>query len=104
MRYGSTSSLEERSKNDLGRFGLGLKTASLSQCRKLTVISKKDGLIYAACWDIDYIIEKENWALILYSRNEIVVIFHICLSDFSPPLIKIKAQNTTVPKYLPCLT
>ncbi|RGS49207.1 ATP-binding protein [Holdemanella biformis] len=41
MRYGSKSSLEERDRNDLGRFGLGLKTASLSQCRKLTVFSKK---------------------------------------------------------------
>ena len=38
MRYGSKSSLEERDQYDLGRFGLGLKTASLSQCRKLTVM------------------------------------------------------------------
>lgn len=42
MRYGSTSSESVRSENDLGRFGLGLKAASLSQCRKLTVVSKKD--------------------------------------------------------------
>ena len=41
MRYGSRSSLDVRDKDDLGRFGLGLKTASLSQCRKLTVITKK---------------------------------------------------------------
>ena len=43
MRPGSHSPLEERSKTDLGRFGLGLKTASFSQCRKLTVLSKKSG-------------------------------------------------------------
>ena len=71
MRYGSKSSLEERDKNDLGRFGLGLKTASLSQCRKLTVITKKEGVINAACWDLDYIIEKKDWALIIYSEKEI---------------------------------
>ena len=43
MRYGSINPLESRSKKDLGRFGLGMKTASLSQCEILTVISKKDG-------------------------------------------------------------
>ena len=35
MKPGSTNPLESRSKNDLGRFGLGLKTASFSQCRKI---------------------------------------------------------------------
>jgi DNA mismatch repair ATPase MutL len=42
MRYGSSNPLNIRKTEDLGRFGLGMKTASLSQCRKLTVISKKD--------------------------------------------------------------
>jgi len=41
MQYGSRNPLDARASNDLGRFGLGLKTASLSQCRILTVISKK---------------------------------------------------------------
>lgn len=41
MQYGSRSPLEVREENDLGRYGLGMKTASLSQCRILTVISKK---------------------------------------------------------------
>lgn len=39
MRYGSTDSELERQANDLGRFGLGMKAASLSQCRILTVVS-----------------------------------------------------------------
>ena len=43
MRYGSQNPLEIRGENDLGRFGLGLKSASLSQCRELTVTSKKNG-------------------------------------------------------------
>lgn len=63
MRYGSKSSTDVRDENDLGRFGLGLKTASLSQCRKLTVISKQARLVHAAQWDLDYIIEQQNWAL-----------------------------------------
>ena len=32
MRYGSSDSEAEREENDLGRFGLGMKSASLSQC------------------------------------------------------------------------
>lgn len=63
--------MEERDKNDLGRFGLGLKTASLSQCRKLTVISKRDNEINAACWDLNYIIEQQDWSLQVYNNNEI---------------------------------
>ena len=70
MRYGSRSSLDVRDKDDLGRFGLGLKTASLSQCRKLTVITKKDGEINAACWDLDYIISERDWALKCFSGEE----------------------------------
>lgn len=70
MRYGSRSSLEERDKDDLGRFGLGLKTASLSQCRKLTVITKKAGVFNAACWDLDHIIKAKDWSLICFSGKE----------------------------------
>lgn len=39
MRYGSCASEEERDKSDLGRFGLGMKAAFLSQCCVMTVIS-----------------------------------------------------------------
>ncbi len=70
MRYGSKSSLEDREKSDLGRFGLGLKTASLSQCRRLTVFTKKNNRLSGATWDLDYIIEKNDWALITYSSDE----------------------------------
>ena len=70
MRYGSKSSLDARDADDLGRFGLGLKTASMSQCRKLTVISKKSDVISAACWDLDVVIEREDWVLIKYNTAE----------------------------------
>ncbi len=71
MRYGSQSPQEERSASDLGRFGLGLKMASLSQCRKVTVITKKDGIICAACWDLDHIIQQGDWALKFYYEDEV---------------------------------
>jgi len=71
MRYGSQSSQNVRRKDDLGRFGLGLKMASLSQCRKVTVMTKKAGAITAACWDLDYIVQQGDWALKFYSGEEI---------------------------------
>lgn len=71
MRYGSQSSTDVRRKDDLGRFGLGLKMASLSQCRKVTVMTKKDGVTCAACWDLDYIIQQKNWSLQFYSEEEL---------------------------------
>ncbi len=64
MRYGSQSSLSIREENDLGRFGLGLKTASLSQCRCLTVISKQGEDIEARRWDLDEVYKKGTWSLI----------------------------------------
>ena len=71
MQYGSKNPLEERSKEDLGRFGLGLKTASLSQCRVLTVVTKIDDLLLAKRWDIDYVSKTGKWSLLILDSNEI---------------------------------
>ena len=59
MLPGSDRENKEDSKLELGRFGLGLKSASLSQCREFTVASKKYGKIRAMSFDLD-VIEKEN--------------------------------------------
>lgn len=71
LKFGSKSPLDKRAEEDLGRFGLGMKSASLSQCRKLTVASKKNNKISCYSWDIDYINEKKNWVLIEYDEEEI---------------------------------
>ena len=71
MRYGSSSSLDAREEIDLGRFGLGLKMASMSQCRKLTVLSKQRGKISAATWDLDHINKTKEWSLITYSSTDV---------------------------------
>jgi Histidine kinase-, DNA gyrase B-, and HSP90-like ATPase len=56
MRPGSASPIAVRSPNDLGRFGLGMKTASISQCRRLTVLTKTRSTGPSVrCWDLDYI-------------------------------------------------
>lgn len=70
MRHGKNPN-DPREKSDLGRFGLGLKTASLSQCRKLTVISKKDGEIHSRCWDLDLVASQNKWIVSIPSLSEI---------------------------------
>tara|TARA_Y100001936_G_C16082299_1_gene678812 strand:- start:1090 stop:2562 length:1473 start_codon:yes stop_codon:yes gene_type:complete len=63
MTVSSRSPTEVRAKQDLGRFGLGLKLASLAQCDVLKVISSKDGNISGFAWDLDYL-RDNNWELI----------------------------------------
>jgi hypothetical protein len=65
MRPGSANPLDSRKPDDLGRFGLGLKTASFSQCRKLTVWSnRKGGSAAGRCWDLDYVAKHDEWRLL----------------------------------------
>lgn len=71
MRYGSASPVDERNADDLGRYGLGLKTASLSQCRSLTVISKQNDVISGRRWDLDYINKTKKWSLEQLDEEEI---------------------------------
>lgn len=71
MRPGAKNPLDERAEKDLGRFGLGLKTASFSQCRKLIVISKKaeHEPVYWI-WDLDYVNKTSRWELIRYPISD----------------------------------
>lgn len=56
MTLGAKSPLDERAPTDLGRFGMGLKTASFSQCRCLTVASRRsDSPVACLRWDLDAI-------------------------------------------------
>src|SRR5579859_3359318 len=65
MRPGSRNPLESRDPEDLGRYGLGLKTASFSQCRYLVVRSKTLGNVAATrCWDLDFVAYKNKWLLL----------------------------------------
>lgn len=70
MRYGSQSSLNDRRSGDLGRFGLGMKTSSLSQCRCLTVVSKQKDCISGRRWDIDEVIQSNSWSLLILETED----------------------------------
>lgn len=63
MRPGSMNPLNTRPSHDLGRFGLGLKTASFSQCRRLIVITRQSGNTYCAVWDLDLVAEVDDWVV-----------------------------------------
>lgn len=58
MNIGSSDPLNSRSIHDLGRFGMGMKTASFSLGKKLTVLAKTSGIINNASWDLDYVKKK----------------------------------------------
>ncbi|MBL4873058.1 MAG: ATP-binding protein [Rhodobacteraceae bacterium] len=63
MRPGSISPSNKRPDYDLGRFGLGLKTASFSQCRRLTVLTSHNGITSCAVWDLDVVAEVDDWVV-----------------------------------------
>ncbi|WP_233197742.1 ATP-binding protein [Cryobacterium sp. Y57] len=64
-------SVGDREDSDLGRFGLGLKTASLSQARCLTVVSKRAGVVTALRWDINFVRASGKWLLIVLDETEV---------------------------------
>ncbi|MEG0518674.1 MAG: ATP-binding protein [Bacteroidales bacterium] len=77
MRYGSSDSSEERDENDLGRFGLGMKSAPMSQCRILTVVSKRDNVYCCYTWDYNIICEQKRWIVIEHTLKEIEALPYI---------------------------
>jgi len=65
MRLGSRNPRELRDPGDFGRFGLGLKTASFSQCRRVTVFTRqRRGEMLIRCWDLDHIADTDKWQLL----------------------------------------
>lgn len=68
MKIGSHNPSEQRDKNDLGRFGLGMKTASFAQGRRLTVLTNNGSEMSGACWDLDDI---SNFSMDVYDGEEV---------------------------------
>ena len=71
MRYGAERKYEE---DDLGKFGLGLKTASMSQCQRLSVASRwsdSRSEINAFTWDLNHIQQTNRWEVLKLKGKEI---------------------------------
>ena len=64
LRYGTRRTY---SRGDLGRYGLGLKTASLSQCRSVTVVTRSSltaTRVSVRTLDLDLIAEWDEWLVV----------------------------------------
>jgi len=71
MNIGSKDARSKRSYSELGRFGMGLKTASFSLGKRLSVLTRKNGLINERSWDLDYVAKCNEWNLFSKVPNEI---------------------------------
>ena len=108
MRYGTASPSDERREDDLGRYGLGMKTASLSQCRSLSVVSKQGEELVGRRWDLDHIIDTQKWSLEQLDNSDIDELMHIeslKQLDYGTIVVwqnldKIKSGSVTIEKAL----
>ncbi|MGX1265703.1 hypothetical protein RKD55_003507 [Rossellomorea marisflavi] len=85
MTIGSKDPRSKRDRNELGRFGMGLKTAAFSLGKRLTVISKKNQVVSVRCWDLDHVSEKNEWLL-----------FSSIPKDINIDINEIKGENGTL--------
>ena len=72
LRFGSSRNYDE--SDDLGRYGLGLKTASLSQCERLTVSARRGEervRINSYCWDLDHIENTNRWEILKIESEDL---------------------------------
>lgn len=70
MRIGSSDPLKQRDDTDLGRFGMGMKTAAFSLGKKLTVVTRFEESTSNATWDLDRIPDL-GWNLIIEENKTI---------------------------------
>lgn len=64
MKIGSSDPNAIRDEFDLGRFGMGLKTAAFSLGKQLIVVTKKNGVVANASWDLDSV-DSLGWNLLI---------------------------------------
>ena len=69
MRLGSRNPREARASSDFGRFGLGMKTASFSQCRCVTVRTRQSNAsMTTRRWDLEHLARTDQWQLLTDAR------------------------------------
>lgn len=71
MKFGGNRDcFAKRGPMDLGRFGMGLKTATLSQCKCLKVVTKKHGEMIGGCWDLDFLKDNDSWKYLVIEAEK----------------------------------
>ena len=76
MQYGVR---QQHHKGDLGKYGIGLKAAAFSQCKALSVLSRKDGEDSGRRWTIEAI--KNDWRL---EELDIAQVTTVLAGDWAP--------------------
>lgn len=71
MKIGSADPNRLRDENDLGRFGMGMKTAAFSLAKKLMVISKQNYQYANATWDLEYVDQCDKWEILISEDHDI---------------------------------
>lgn len=69
MKIGSADPNCFREEKDLGRFGMGMKTASFSLGKELLVITKDENNLYNACWNLNYVEDTNKWHILINSNT-----------------------------------
>lgn len=81
LRFGSEREYEE---TDLGKFGLGLKTASLSQCLRVTVATRRNpdrADIIAYCWDVEHVEATNRWEILSIKSSDLPELARLHLKE-----------------------
>ncbi|WP_281658741.1 ATP-binding protein [Halobacillus sp. Cin3] len=71
MQIGSQDPRAIRKPKELGRFGMGLKTASFSMGKRVCVLTKKNGIYSERCWDLDHVLDSNEWEMFTYIPEEV---------------------------------
>lgn len=101
LRYGSR---RDYGRGDLGRYGLGLKTASLSQCRSLTVVSRRRAAtarIVSRMIDLDLIAEVDDWVVAEPANDEQVVKARETVADTGGTVVLWRGLDRVLPERKP---
>ncbi|WP_025677442.1 ATP-binding protein [Paenibacillus massiliensis] len=72
MNIGSKDPRANRQPNELGRFGMGLKTASFSLGKRLSILTKHNGTYARRCWDLDHVSQCNEWQLFTVIPDEVM--------------------------------
>jgi hypothetical protein len=101
LRYGSRRYYSPR---DLGRYGLGLKTASLSQCRSVTVVTCRSGAadrMAVRTLDLDLIAEWDEWLVVEPTHDLAVTQARERLTDGSGTVVIWRKLDRVLPERRP---
>jgi len=100
LRYGSR---REYGRNDLGRYGLGLKTASLSQCRSVTVVSRprSSARTAARVIDLDVVADFDEWVVISPGSDEHVTRARQLVADNGGTVVVWRKLDRVLPEKRP---